>query len=421
MKSRLALLIGAFFIECSVMAERIDVCDGCAMNNLPEAVSAAKDGDHIVLKSGVYAVRELLIDKAITISGEPGAVLDGGGYTILYVKSDSVKINDIELRNVATNYVEDRAAIKCNDSDFLQISGVRIRQSFFGILIEKSKYGVIENCDVQGEADIENYLESANGNAIHLWYCNNMTVRNNYVSKHRDGIYFEFVEHTEIEDNHSIENMRYGLHFMFSHNNVYENNKFERNGAGVAVMYSDKVRMYNNAFFDNWGESAYGLLIKDIRDSELRNNIFKNNTIGISADNSSRVKIANNRFTKNGYALRIMGNCTDNVITGNDFLGNSFDVTTNARTNFNDFNRNYWEEYTGYDLNSDEVGDIPYRPVKLFTYIIAQSPASIILMRSGFIDLLNLAEKVTPVLTPESLVDNQPMMKPINDHLKSSF
>src|SRR5690606_8990285 len=146
-----------------------------------------------------------------------------------------------------------------------------------------------------------------------------------------------------------------------------------------------------------------------------------NNTIGISADNSSRVKIANNRFTKNGYALRIMGNCTDNVITGNDFLGNSFDVTTNARTNFNDFNRNYGEEYTGYDLNSDEVGDIPYRPVKLFTYIIAQSPASIILMRSGFIDLLNLAEKVTPVLTPESLVDNQPMMKPINDHLKSSF
>jgi len=38
-------------------------------------------------------------------------------------------------------------------------------------------------------------------------------------------------------------------------------------------------------------------------------------------------------------------------------------------------------------------------------------------MRSAFIDLLNLAEKVTPVLTPENLIDNQPSMRPINDHL----
>jgi hypothetical protein len=35
--------------------------------------------------------------------------------------------------------------------------------------------------------------------------------------------------------------------------------------------------------------------------------------------------------------------------------------------------------------------------------------------------MLNLAEKVTPVLTPESLVDNKPKMKPINDHLSIRF
>ncbi|MEX2597647.1 MAG: nitrous oxide reductase family maturation protein NosD, partial [Salibacteraceae bacterium] len=119
-----------------------------------------------------------------------------------------------------------------------------------------------------------------------------------------------------------------------------------------------------------------------------------------------------------GYALKIMGNCTDNKIIHNDFVANSFDVTTNATSNFNLFSGNYWEEYTGYDLDRDDIGDVPFRPVKLFTYIIAQSPASIILMRSSFIDLLNLAEKVTPVLTPESLVDNEPKMKRNNDHLK---
>jgi nitrous oxidase accessory protein len=363
----------------------------------------------------------LIIEKALEITGEEGTIIDGGGMTIFYVQHDSVSMSNLELQNVETNYVEDRAALKFNDSDYLNIKNIRIRHSFFGILIEKSKHGRIENCDIMGDANEHNYLESSNGNAIHLWYCKNMKIINNKVQNHRDGIYFEFVENSTITGNWSEGNMRYGLHFMFSHDNVYHQNTFTKNGAGVAVMYSDHVTMTDNQFLDNWGGSAYGLLLKDITDSELHNNIFSNNTIAISTDNSMRLVIKNNRFVRNGYALRIMGNCTDNVISQNDFSENSFDVTTNARSDYNDFNGNYWEEYTGYDLDRDGEGDIPFRPVKLFTYIISQAPASIILMRSTFIDMLNLAEKVTPVLTPESLVDNKPKMKPINDHLSIRF
>jgi nitrous oxidase accessory protein len=260
-------------------------------------------------------------------------------------------------------------------------------------------------------------IESANGNAIHLWYCKDATIEDNVVKYHRDGIYFEFVEDSHISRNWSEGNMRYGLHFMFSHSDTYSENTFTKNGAGVAVMYSTKVLMFDNYFIDNWGESAYGLLLKDITDSELRRNIFENNTIAISADNSSRIELTDNVFSQNGYALRILGNCESNVITRNDFKGNSFDISTNSQSNLNDFSGNYWEEYTGYDLDRDGVGDVPYRPVKLFTSIIAQAPASIILMRSTFIDLLNLAEKITPVLTPANLVDNKPLTKPANDHL----
>lgn len=399
----------------------LEVCSGCDYRDVQSAYQDAKDGDHLVVKGGVHTVSELIVEKAISIRGVDGAILDGNGSTILYIHHDSVSITDIRLQNVATNYIEDRAALKCNDSDYLVIKNVTVRNSFFGILVEKSKYGLIENCDVKGEATTESYLESSNGNAIHLWYCKYMTITNNKIRNHRDGIYFEFVENSTIENNWSESNMRYGLHFMFSHENDYQGNTFYKNGAGVAVMYSTKVLMENNQFVDNWGTSAYGLLLKDITDSKLIDNLFSNNTIAISADNTMRCEIENNRFDGNGYALRVMGNCTDNVISSNDFLQNSFDVTTNSSSNYNDFTGNFWEEYSGYDLNNDGIGDVPFRPVKLFTYIIAQSPASIILMRSTFIDLLNLAEKVTPVLTPESLVDNHPQMKPINDHLKLSF
>lgn len=415
---RLLLLIVASALSLEVTAKVIEVCPDCPVSEVSEAVSLAEECDQIVIRPGVYEAQEVIIEKEIEIIGEEGTVIDGGGLTIFYVHHDNVGIRDLELRNVSTNYVEDRAALKCNDSDYLQISNVTVRQSFFGILIEKSKYGIVEHCDIQGEANESNYLESSNGNAIHLWYCKDMEIVHNSVKQHRDGIYFEFVENTIIRNNWSEGNMRYGLHFMFSHGNLYEQNTFTKNGAGVAVMYSDHVTMVENRFVDNWGESAYGLLLKDITDSELYDNLFENNTIAISADNSSRIAINHNRFDRNGYAMRIMGNCTDNTITENDFLQNSFDITTNSQTNYNTFTGNFWEEYNGYDLDRDGKGDVPFRPVKLFTYIIAQSPASIILMRSTFIDLLNLAEKVTPVLTPESLVDDEPSMQPINDHLK---
>lgn len=406
-------------LQSTAFGKSIEVCAGCNHASLISAVTASQDGDSIFIRKGTYRVQELIIEKAITLYGEAGTVLDGDGKTILYVHHDSVQLADLTFQNVATNYVEDRASVKCNNSDFLHLLRLEVRSSFFGILLEKCDDGVVESCSILGDATTDTYLESSNGNAIHLWYCKRMTIQGNTVKRHRDGIYFEFVDNSIIVDNRSAENMRYGLHFMFSNTNAYTNNSFEKNGSGVAVMYSHHVTMTNNRFLDNWGGSAYGLLLKDITDSQLEGNQFRNNTIAISADNSSRIIMTNNRFEKNGYALRIMGNCTDNVISANDFIANSFDVTTNSNTNYNDFNGNYWEEYTGYDLDRDGIGDVPYRPVKLFTYIIAQSPASIILMRSTFIDLLNLAEKVTPVLTPETLVDQQPSMQLINDRLTS--
>lgn len=419
-KTRIALfLLFGFWFQGN--SRTIKVCKNCPISRVQHAIELAESGDQIRIDKGVYKATEIVVEKSLEIVGEPGTILDGNGFTVLYVHHNNVSIRNIELRNVETNYVEDRAALKCNDSDNLRISNVNVRDSFFGILLEKCRNGIVENCNVQGNANEQNYLESSNGNAIHLWYCQDMKILNNTVKQHRDGIYFEFVENSTIRGNHSQGNMRYGLHFMFSHHNDYQQNVFTENGAGVAVMYSDHVTMTENQFIDNWGGSAYGLLLKDIKDSKLENNLFKNNTIAISADNSVRIEIKNNRLIRNGYALRIMGNCTDNIIQKNDFAENSFDVTTNSKSNFNDFTGNYWEEYTGYDLDRDGVGDIPFRPVKLFTYIIAQSPASIILMRSTFIDLLNLAEKVTPVITPETLVDNQPKMKPINDHLKFGF
>jgi nitrous oxidase accessory protein len=81
--------------------------------------------------------------------------------------------------------------------------------------------------------------------------------------------------------------------------------------------------------------------------------------------------------------------------------------------NDNSFNGNYWSDYTGYDLDKNGFGDVPYRPVKLFSYIVNQTPEAIVLMRSLFVDIINFSEKVSPVFTPDALIDKSPSMIPL--------
>jgi nitrous oxidase accessory protein len=83
--------------------------------------------------------------------------------------------------------------------------------------------------------------------------------------------------------------------------------------------------------------------------------------------------------------------------------------------NDNGFEGNFWSSYAGYDLDKDGVGDVPYRPVKLFSYVVNRTPETIILLRSLFIDILNFSERVSPVFTPDDLVDPYPKTHMIND------
>ena len=198
---------------------------------------------------------------------------------------------------------------------------------------------------------------------------------------------------------------------MFSNNDVYQNNTFENNGAGVAVMFSKKIKMLDNTFKENWGTASYGMLLKEINDAEIVGNTFEENTIGINIEGSNRIIYKNNNFINNGWAIKVRGACYANRFLENNFLYNSFDISYNSKVNDNEFDGNYWSNYTGYDLDKNGIGDVPYRPVKLFSYIVNRTPETIILLRSLFIDLIDFSEKVSPVFTPDNLLDNNPLIK----------
>ncbi|MEO9484337.1 MAG: nitrous oxide reductase family maturation protein NosD [Ekhidna sp.] len=384
------------------------VCEGCDVKNLKQAVSLSSAGDTILLEPGSYICENLEITKPLTIIGKDGAVLDGNmtGY-VLKLLADSIRISGLKIINAGRSYTKDFAAIYTFRANHFIIEDNIIVDPFFGLLIEKSKHGVVRNNVIYGTS----VKEDETGNGIHGWHCSNLQIHDNEVYNMRDGIYLEFVDESEIKNNHAHDNIRYGLHFMFSNHDQYLNNRFEQNGAGVAVMFSKFIVMKENQFVNNWGPASYGLLLKEIYDAEVVDNEFIENTMAVFIDGTTRINYTGNTFRKNGWAIKVSGGCYANHIYGNDFAGNSFDVSYNSKMNDNTFNGNYWSAYTGYDLDKDGVGDVPYRPVKLFSYIVNQTPETIILLRSLFVDIMNFSERVSPVFTPDNLVDQSPSMR----------
>jgi nitrous oxidase accessory protein len=201
---------------------------------------------------------------------------------------------------------------------------------------------------------------------------------------------------------------------MFSHNDDYIGNTFRNNNAGVSVMFTHGVKMFNNIFEDNWGDGSYGIFLKEISDSYISGNKFRRNTTGIFMEGASRVVVTKNEFIKNGWALKVDASCLDDTITHNNFLGNSFDIGTNGTLVLSNFDHNYWDKYEGYDLGRDGVGDVPYHPVSMFSMIVAQNPAAMVLFRSVMATLFDKVEKIIPGLTPENLIDHYPFMKSLS-------
>lgn len=408
MKVIISVITFLFFLISELNAEVITVCNSCKINSIKNAIATANPHDTIKIQKGIYNEFNIVVDKPITIIGENSPVIDGKNQgEILTIVSDSVKVDGLFLKNVGNSYTEDYAAIRVRKSNYFDIRNLNIEKLFFGIYIEKSNFGKIINNTIKGEA-VEEYNS---GNGIHLWYSHDIAIENNHVQNMRDGIYLEFADNSTIKNNTSIHNIRYGLHFMFSNNDIYENNTFQENGAGVAVMFSKHISMIKNRFINNWGSSSYGLLLKEINDAKIIGNTFNKNTIGISIEGSNRIDYLENEFTNNGWALKVRGACYSNKFYNNNFLYNSFDVSYNSNINDNSFDYNYWSNYTGYDLDKNGIGDVPYRPVKLFSYIVNRTPETIILLRSLFIDIIDFSEKVSPVFTPDNLVDNNPLIK----------
>lgn len=404
---RLIVIVFSLLIS-TVNAKTIPVGNQFQCKKIKQALKIAVDGDTIVVHSGMYKEGNILINKRIVFLGKNQPILDGQRqFEVVSINADSVVVKGFKIINSGYASLDDPCGIKVYDKSFVRIENNSLDNNFFGIYLQNSRNCIVKNNVIRAYGKQEQLI----GNGIHCWKCDNLQITANKITGHRDGIYFEFVTQSIIWRNISNKNIRYGLHFMFSNDDSYITNVFKNNGAGVAVMFTKNVKMFNNYFEENWGDSAYGLLLKEIADSYIFNNKFARNTSGIYMEGTSRIKVEKNVFESNGWGMKIQASCMENEIVNNNYLKNTFDISTNGSLVLNTFNSNYWDKYEGYDLDKNGVGDVPYHPLSLFAVLTEKTPSAMLLYRSFMITLLDKSEKVLPSITPDNFIDKTPLMK----------
>lgn len=394
-----------------VLQQALVVSPAGPYRSIGDAVRAAPEGGIITVRAGTYREPTIRIEHPMTIEGEAGAILDGeGARELMVIAAPGVTVRGLTFRNTGSSHREDRAALRVIETRDCLVDRNRFEDTFFGIYLQGAiGCAVIDNV-VQGTIA----GEGGTGNGIHSWGSSRLTLRNNTISGHRDGIYLEFSRHAVVEGNRSSANRRYGLHFMYSDSSSYARNVFRANGTGVAVMFSSMVTMVANEFSANRGSAAYGLLLKEISHSRLAENRFVDNTTALVADGANALEVIGNRFLRNGRAVRLLASTLDGRFIGNSFEANSFDVVANGRGVTAEFRRNWWDGYRGWDLDRDGVGDVPHHPVRLFSLLVERSEPVMLLQRSLFVRLVDAAERAVPALTPRMVRDPEPLMRPMH-------
>ncbi|MFX1460014.1 MAG: nitrous oxide reductase family maturation protein NosD, partial [Promethearchaeota archaeon] len=143
-----------------------------------------------------------------------------------------------------------------------------------------------------------------------------------------------------VSNNQIIDCSSGAFYMLIAHQNELIHNTISGGSTGILMSACDGSKITRN-FINDTGSYAIHIII-NCDDNEIHDNIIKDNSnIGVQLDDPSDV---NNKFYKNS------------------FISNGIHVFDNGTATFwnNTIVGNYWDNYTGVDLNNDHIGDTPY-------------------------------------------------------------
>lgn len=383
-------------------------------NILQDAIDNAPSGSILKLPDGIY-LGNITINKPLTIvAKDKKAVIDGAGQKdVVTITSSDVILKNLIITNSGDRMYELNSAIYVSKSKNVQISNCKILNSLYGIKMFMVKNSIISDNYISSK-----YKEvSQRGNALKFYYSNNNLIQNNIIDKSRD-VTFNYSNNNTIKNN-TFTNNRFALHLGNSHNNTIENNSYKYNSVSIMLMGAKNTTVMNNSIKSSKGAAGIGVMLKGVSGLNLKKNTIKFNAKGIYIDSKAteigmKRNIQHNDISFNKEAMRFHLVIRNNTISNNKFIGNIDDIvksTQGYRSDSNTVEYNYWDRYSGFDKNKDNIGDKPYYMYQYADQLWQYNNKIKFFYASPIMSLLDFLSKLAPFIEPILLLeDSKPLV-----------
>ena len=375
---------------------------------LQARIDAAAPGATVEVSPGDYA-GDLVVDKALHLVGHGQPRLLGSGHgSVVRVRAADVTVEGFRIDGRRGGDLARDSAGVHTSAERTTLRALEIRDALFGIYLRQANDATVERCRVRG---IPGRDPGEKGSGIHAYDLERFRIDDNEVVDVRDGLYLQNASKGTLCRN-VARDVRYGLHYMFSDDNVFEDNTFENGAAGTAIMYSQRIVFRRNRFLRNRGFASVGLLFQTCEDVLAEDNLVADNARGVFIEGSHRITVRRNVIAGSDVAVVLYDPDGGHRFEGNSFVGNRSPLDLVARHTDTVFTGNYWSTSTEPDLDGDGRADRPYRLTSVFDHLRGNMTAADLLSDSFAATAIGAAETAFPVLRLVPVEDASPLARP---------
>jgi nitrous oxidase accessory protein len=378
------------------------------LSALQSRIDAAPPGSTVVVEAGDYA-GDLFLDRALRLVGRGRPRLRGSGKgSVVRIRAADVVVEgfDIDGRE-SGDLAQDSSGVHVAAAR-ATLRDCRVHDAIFGVYLREADGAVVEGCTIRG---IPGKDPGEKGSGVHVWNTDGFRLAGNDIAFVRDGFYIQSSSHGVIAHN-VARDLRYGLHYMFSDDNVFEDNTFENGAAGAALMYSKRIAFRRNRFLHNRGFASAGLLLKACDDVVAEDNLIADNARGIFLEGSYRNAFRRNVVALSDAAIVLYDSSGQNRFEGNSFVGNLTPLSLVGQRTDTVFEGNYWSSNSEPDLDGDGRSDRPYRLTSAFDHLRGNLTAADLMSQGIGAAAIAVAEQTFPVLRAIPVEDRAPLVRP---------
>jgi nitrous oxidase accessory protein len=379
------------------------------VDTLAAAISGASAGDVLQLQAGVYR-GAVMIDRTLTLSGTEGSVIDAGGVgKVITIGAPDVVIRRVTVRGSGVRLdIEDSGIFVLPEGHRVLLEANRLQDNLIGIYLKGPHDAVVRDNIIIGS---RNPHMNERGNGVHLWNSPGSIVDGNTLQFGRDGL-FVMASERNIFRNNRFSDMRYAVHYMYTHDSEVSHNISVRNDSAYALMFSERLKVIGNLSSD---DRERGIFLNAANNSSIHDNVVYGGAQKcVFMYNANMNTFTENYFEGCDIGIHFTAGSAKNRISGNTFIANRTQVKYVGTRSIEwsaDGRGNYWSDHPAFDLDGDGIADRPYRPNDMVDQLIWKHPLAKLLINTPAMQALRWSQSEFPALFPGGVTDSAPLMQ----------